>query len=181
MSDTDQRSSEGSSYSALENKSELYQRLNPQDLGWNLSGNERFGGFIINEDGRVLLREPANHFGGYHWTFAKGGARDYERPIDTALREVLEETGYQPHIVGHLSRSFGGTGSTNYYFLMMHRSNLDGLVISHGWETASLVWAFEDEAKFLIGQSPNLAGRQRDLDTLKEGCKEIRLLAGEFC
>jgi hypothetical protein len=61
-----------------------------------------FGGVLIDEQGRVLLREPTNHFGGYVWTFPKGGSERGETPEATALREVLEETGYEAEIVCRL-------------------------------------------------------------------------------
>ncbi|EPY09310.1 hypothetical protein PAALTS15_00415 [Paenibacillus alvei TS-15] len=39
------------------------------------------------------MRSPKNHWGGYVWTFAKGG-QDVEdmTPEETARREVQEET-----------------------------------------------------------------------------------------
>ena len=52
-----------------------------------------YGGVLINDAGHVLLREPANHYGGYVWTFAKGNPDPGESAEEAALREVLEETG----------------------------------------------------------------------------------------
>jgi len=48
---------------------------------------------LLTRCGRILLREPANHFDGYHWTYAKGKQDKNESPELTAPREVYEETG----------------------------------------------------------------------------------------
>lgn len=39
-----------------------------------------FGGVVVDAEGRVLLREPADHFGGYVWTFPKGRPDANESP-----------------------------------------------------------------------------------------------------
>lgn len=39
----------------------------------NVPSADAYGGVMINDRGEVQLREPVNHFGGYVWTFAKGG------------------------------------------------------------------------------------------------------------
>ena len=54
---------------------------------------DAFGGILVREDGKILLREPKGHYGGYVWTFAKGGANAGGSAEDAALREVHEETG----------------------------------------------------------------------------------------
>ena len=56
----------------------------------------------------MLLREPANHFGGYVWTFPKGRVDAGETPQQAALREVLEETGYTARITGLVPGMFEG-------------------------------------------------------------------------
>ena len=60
---------------------------------------DAYGGVLINDRGEVQLREPTNHFGGYVWTFAKGRPDPGETPEQTALREVLEETGQAAQII----------------------------------------------------------------------------------
>ena len=47
------------------------------------------GGVVFNREGRVLLVQYRDAT----WTFPKGHLEVGERPVDTALREVLEETG----------------------------------------------------------------------------------------
>jgi len=61
-----------------------------------------FGGVVINSSGQVLLREPAGHYKGDVWTFAKGRPDPGESPEQTALREVLEETGYRAEIAAKI-------------------------------------------------------------------------------
>ena len=65
-----------------------------------------YGGVLLTRCGRVLLREPANHFDGYHWTFAKGKSDIGEQPELTALREVYEETGYLAEIITALPDAY---------------------------------------------------------------------------
>ena len=48
---------------------------------------------MINLRGEVLLREPADHYKGDVWTFAKGRPEPGEAAEHAAIREVLEETG----------------------------------------------------------------------------------------
>ena len=132
----------------------------------------KYGGVVFDDHGRVLLREPTNHFDGYVWTFAKGAPQSRESPRQTALREVREETGVDAEIVGVIPGVYaGGTGDC-VYFLMKpiseHELGPDQL------ETASLRWASEDEARMLIRQTTNEKGRKRDLDVLAAAFKALR-------
>jgi 8-oxo-dGTP pyrophosphatase MutT (NUDIX family) len=155
--------------SSLPNCSSAYLERDVSTLGWELNHKARFGGVVLDEAGRVLLREPSNHFDGYHWTFAKGGRDSGEHPLETALREVLEETGYRPDVVGHLMGGFTGSymGTVNYYFVMLERSKATAEDSKYGWETQSLQWVEFEEAMRLIEMSTNSGGRVRDLLTLE--------------
>src|SRR5215469_5853961 len=67
---------------------------------WPIAKNPRYGVVIFNRKGdKVLLREPKNHFDGYHYTFAKGGPDPGESHVEVAHREAMEETGQRPHII----------------------------------------------------------------------------------
>ena len=46
---------------------------------------DAYGGVLIDDAGRILLREPTDHFGGYVWTFAKGRIDKGETPEQAAL------------------------------------------------------------------------------------------------
>lgn len=131
------------------------------------------GGVLVNDEGQVLLREPANHFDGYHWTFAKGKVDPDETPEDAALRETLEETGYTAEIISPISGSFAGGTSVTTYFLMRPI----GDQASFHWETSATCWVSFDEAKSLIGQTTNVTGRQRDLAVLDAARDALRKLS----
>jgi 8-oxo-dGTP pyrophosphatase MutT (NUDIX family) len=149
--------------------------------GWKLSPNVRYGGVVFGTQGRILLREPTNHFDGYHWSFAKGSPEAYELPVDAALREVLEETGHRPWVVGHITEGFTGssnTSSVNYYFVMLDVSETDVTDASFGSETKTLRWVDHDGARALISQTTNVGGRDRDLRTLEAAYGELRKLVG---
>ena len=119
-----------------------------------------FGGVVIDDEGRVLLREPSNHWDGYVWTFAKGRRDAGESEEAAALREVREETGVEARIMAPIAGVFrgGGAGTTRYWLMgaVTAGGALDG-------ETASVRWATESEARGLIAQSTNARGRKRDL------------------
>ena len=122
-----------------------------------------YGGVVINPSGQVLLREPAGHYIGDVWTFAKGKPEFGESPEQTAVREVLEETGYRAEIVAKIPGSFDGSRTSNEYFLMVPVEDMK----QFDAETQAIRWAAGKEARQLIqlNQKPNR--RRRDLRVLK--------------
>lgn len=122
-----------------------------------------YGGVIFDDDGRVLLREPKNHYDGYVWTFPKGRPNPGENPEEAALREVLEESGVTAEIVGQVPGSFMGGTTENFYYLM--RPVTTGHPLDD--ETAQVRWATHEEAKALIAKTTNATGRKRDLEVLE--------------
>jgi len=138
-------------------------------LPWSQKQNDKnsaYGGVVVDPAGRLLLREVANHYDGYVWTFAKGRPEAGETPRQTALREVLEETGVRARILRPLSPSFVGGTTVTHHFLMVadpERVNLD----FSSSETVRLRWASVEEAQALIVLSSNSTGRDRDLRILR--------------
>lgn len=131
-------------------------------MSWNIAKASAYGGILLAHTGQILLREPSNHYDGYVWTFAKGKPAPGDTPDKTALREVLEETGYQAEVVDVLPGLFQGGTTTNAYFVMRHISPQG----ETDWETQSTRWVSFDEAERLIGLTTNAKGRQRDLAVL---------------
>lgn len=70
---------------------------------WPVRRAESFGGAVIRPasagDLELALIRTRNLRGKEVWTLPKGTAEDGESPEDTALREVLEETGIEAEIV----------------------------------------------------------------------------------
>ena len=64
----------------------------------------RYGIVSFNWRVEVLLREPANHFAGYAWQFAKGTAEKGEHPLDTARARDAGRNGTPPQCRGLRSR-----------------------------------------------------------------------------
>lgn len=121
-----------------------------------------YGGVLIL-DGRFLLREPKDHFGGCAWTFPKGRPLPGESPEATALRETREETGLAAEVVMRIPGSFLGSRTENAYFIMRPTGR---------WqlpddETWALRWVRPDEARALIRQSTDARVRDRDLKVLE--------------
>ena len=121
-----------------------------------------FGGVLVREDGKILLREPKGHYGGYVWTFPKGRADAGESAEEAALREVREETGYRARIAGRLPGVFKGDTSTTLFFLMAPAGPQEPFDM----ETEATVWVDLEEARTLVSRNTTAAGRARDLDVI---------------
>jgi hypothetical protein len=126
-----------------------------------------YGGVVFNGEGKILLREPKNHFDGYVWTFPKGSPNRGESPEDTALREVFEETGIRAKINGRLPGNYEGGTSNNIYFLMSMIEDTGKL----DDETKSIYWAAPSEAEEMLTKTSNAVGRTRDLKVLRDVLK----------
>lgn len=124
--------------------------------------NKSFGGVLIRNK-RILLREPKNHFGGYVWTFAKGGRDPGESPEKAALREVKEETGYSARIVSKIDGQFRGETSITEMFLMYPIS----AQTTHDDETNQTRWVAYRDAVRMIRMTRSRIGRERDLAILE--------------
>lgn len=146
--------------------------LHDVDPGWAATPGlkPRYGAVLVDDQGRVLLREPKDHYDNYVWTFAKGGP-DYsgEHPVDVIEREVLEETGHEVEIIGLVPGGFSSGNSTAYYVLARSKSYQPQKMDK---ETVNTVWATRDEAEQLISQTTNDKGRQRDLAVLNAAIAE---------
>jgi 8-oxo-dGTP pyrophosphatase MutT (NUDIX family) len=123
-----------------------------------------YGGVIINDQGKILLREAHHHYDGYVWTFPKGRQKPGETPEETALREVFEETGIKIEIKGRLPGVYEGGTTENIYFLMSFIEDTG----KFDRETQSVRWVALQEAKDLISMTTNQTGRKRDLRVLEE-------------
>ena len=127
---------------------------------------------MINSQGLVLLREPAQHSKGDVWTFAKGRPFPGESPEETALREVLEETGYEAKVTAKISGCFDGKRTSNEYFLMVPVAGTQ----QFDDETWSIRWASAREARELIQLNHKPNRRRRDLRVLKLAFSMYRTL-----
>lgn len=122
-----------------------------------------YGGVVINVDGKVLLREPTGHYKGDFWTFPKGKPEFRESPEQTALREVLEETGYRAEILGKIPGTFNGSRTSNEYFLMAPVADTGRFDA----ETQAVRWATGREARQLMQLNLKPKRRRRDLRVLR--------------
>src|SRR5665213_499351 len=132
----------------------------------------RYGIVIFNCRAQVLLRESANHFADYVWQFAKGKSEKGEHPLETARREVVEETGHLPSVVGFVPGSFSsGSGTINHYFLGEDQRGLvEPMTLAVNGETSNLQWADPKTALHLLSMAPNKEGSWREMETLQAAC-----------
>jgi 8-oxo-dGTP pyrophosphatase MutT (NUDIX family) len=133
---------------------------------------DAYGGVVMSGGGRVLLREPSLHFGGYVWTFAKGRPDPGETAQQTALREVLEETGYSARILAPIPGVFAGTTGSTVMYLM----DASYPPVPAGQETKSLRWVSIAEARELIALTTTVTGVQRDLAILDAAIEVLAAL-----
>ena len=131
----------------------------------NVPHADAYGGVLINDRGEVQLREPAGHFGGYVWTFAKGRPDPGETPKQTAMREVLEETGQAARIIAPIPEVFAGTTTSTVFFLM----EPVGEPGPFSNETATVRWVDRETARRLVAMTTTPTGRERDLKVLDAG------------
>jgi ADP-ribose pyrophosphatase YjhB (NUDIX family) len=121
-----------------------------------------YGGVLINDAGRVLLRKPKGLHKTRVWTFAKGKPEDGETGEQTALREVLEETGVKARIIRRVPGPSEDNGLHDEFFLMApleETGRFDD-------ETTAIVWATRPEAIELISMTQDAERRARDLKLL---------------
>jgi len=148
---------------------------------WESGEKLRYGMVVFDAAGNVLLREPADHYDGYVWTFSKGKSDGGEHAVETALRETVEETGHRPTIVGHLDEGFrgGNTASVNCFYVGFDTTGeVDRKAMDANGETWSTAWVTVDEARTLIARSTNQKGRARDLRTLEAAALAFAGLRG---
>lgn len=125
-----------------------------------------YGGVLISPERKVLVREPANHFGCYVWTWPKGTPDKGETPEQTALREVREETGIQGRIVGVLPLAYKGTGSSTSAFYLMVPEGEPGKFNKN--ETLQVRWVSFAEAAELFKLNHSSEARNRDRQILDD-------------
>jgi 8-oxo-dGTP pyrophosphatase MutT (NUDIX family) len=134
------------------------------------------GGVLINEAGRVLLRKPTGLHKTRVWTFAKGKALDGETAEQTALREVLEETGVRGKIIRRLVFPPEELETQDDYFLMWPLEETG----QFDAETAAIVWATREEAAELISMTEDPERRLRDLGILRFAFEVFGAVRGQL-
>lgn len=122
------------------------------------------GGVVVNDEGKIALVKPSGGFGGYEWTYPKGGQEQGETLEQTALREVQEEAGLIGKIIAPLGK-FKGTSSFTYYFLM----KLEHDTGHHDWETEKVEFVTPEKARGML----NSGRDQKVLDTALQNWSKI--------
>jgi 8-oxo-dGTP pyrophosphatase MutT (NUDIX family) len=135
-----------------------------------------YGGVLINETGRVLLRKPRGLHKTRVWTFAKGKPEDGETAEQTALREVFEETGVRGKIIAKVPIPEENPEIHDEYFLMVPIEETG----KFDEETVAIVWATREEADELISMTEDPERRMRDLKILQFAFQVFSPLRGSL-
>jgi len=111
------------------------------------------GAVIINHQGLVLVVERANIPGA--WQLPQGGIEGSEEPLQTALREIAEETGIENNVLELLDTypeplayelpvadrsEKTGRGQVQYWFLFKFHSKDDSINLQTGGEFRAWQW-----------------------------------------
>lgn len=123
-------------------------------------GKHPAAGMILYDpaSGKFVLTQPAKGYGGYTLTLPKGTVDEGEGLQEAAIREVYEETGFIPQIVGSLGDFEKSTSSNRFYI---------------GVVTDGAPWDAGDESKAV-----HLAGAGQLLDAL--GTESDKKIVQEF-
>jgi len=131
---------------------------------------EHSAGGVVFEDGLVLLILTVNLKGEKVWTFPKGRLEPGETPETAALREVLEETGYECRIKEALFKahySFTRNGlpvAKDVQWYLMEKAGGDGKPLTPG-EIFAMKWCSAAEAEKILIYPSDL----KILELLKKG------------
>lgn len=128
-----------------------------------------YGGVLVDDAGRILLRRPRGDYDGYVWTFPKGRPDAGETAEACALRETREETGQAARIVERLPGVFAGGTTDTIYFLMQPV----GPQGPTDHETAETMWVEPASAGQFIARTTNATGRRRDQAVLAAAVKAL--------
>jgi len=125
-------------------------------------------GVIMREkDGRTWIIKPTNGYGGYRYTFPKGGVEEGLHPQANAIKEAFEETGLKARITGFAGDYAGDTGVTRMY----HAVRETGHPKDKGWETEKVRLAHPAELPLLLNRSRDkkIAGQHINPAMLDQG------------
>jgi hypothetical protein len=129
----------------------------------DMGGGSRYGGVLIDEHDRVLLRRPAGGEGAIAWTFAETTSEAGRRPETIALNAVYLQTGYRAQIMGTLPGPFADEEGETHFFLLKPVGMPGSFDRSR---TAVVEWVPVRDAPRHIERTSDPARRMRDAAVL---------------
>lgn len=107
------------------------------------------GIIIMEPDGRIWLTKPKGGFGGYDYSFPKGGVDEGLSPQANSIKEAFEETGLKAKITGYHGDYEGDTSVSRYYL----GEREGGSPTDAGWESEAVVLATLEQAAGLLNRT----------------------------
>lgn len=110
------------------------------------------GALIFHEDGEQSLLLLIKHRNGGHWSFPKGHVEAGETEVETALREISEETGLQVNLTTDFRESVfysPTSGVTKEVIYFLARSDTTTLVLQEE-EVGQGIWVDVPRALTLV-------------------------------
>ncbi len=121
------------------------------------------GGVLFKGDEVLLIKNPSGK-----WTFPKGNVEEGERPEDTAVREVEEETGIKGKIVKPL-------GDVKYWYMLKGEKIFKRVVyylMEYEGGEPSPSWEVQDARFFPAEEVKKLLKYKGDKEIFKRALEE---------
>lgn len=104
------------------------------------------GVFIKEPDGRIWLIKPTNGFGGYKYTWPKGGVEKGMSLQGTAIKEAYEETGLHVELTGYAGdMEHDVTESWRSHARYYYAKRVGGTPTDASWESEGVALVQPDE------------------------------------
>ena len=105
------------------------------------------GGGIIEKDGKYLLVQEQKEVCKGKWNIPSGGLEGNESVMDTAKREIFEESGCKVELTGVIDIINGIYEGVNVLAFVFDTKIIEDNIVANGKEISNVKWFTFDEIK----------------------------------